>query len=72
MAGVKNPAIRAGRPSAAKKAATLNELARGEKDSVRLNFELPRADHIKIKVHAARAGKSIADVLREFVAQLRD
>jgi hypothetical protein len=32
---------------------------------VRVNFDLDREEHIKLKVHAVRAGKGIADVLRE-------
>jgi hypothetical protein len=37
---------------------------------VRVNFDLSRVEHTKLKIHAAKAGKSIADVLREFVTQL--
>ena len=38
--------------------------------TVRVNFDLDREEHVKLKVHAARAGKSVADVLRELVAGL--
>jgi hypothetical protein len=34
---------------------------------VRVNFDLDRDEHIKLKVYAARAGKSVADVLRGLV-----
>jgi ParG len=63
--------LRAGRPSEKKKAATLAALA-DKRDTVRVNFDLAREGHIKLKVYAAKAGKRIADVLREFVAGLSD
>jgi hypothetical protein len=39
---------------------------------VRVNFDLARDEHIKLKIYATKAGKRIADVLREFVATLSD
>ncbi|MBC8725505.1 chromosome partitioning protein ParB [Paraburkholderia sp. 31.1] len=64
-------ALKAGRPSKARAAAPANVFIEQEKP-VRVNFDLSRAEHTKLKVHAAMHGKSIADVLREFVTQLSD
>ena len=38
---------------------------------IRVNFDLSRADHIKLKVYAAKSGCSMADLLRAFVSQLK-
>ncbi|GJH23704.1 chromosome partitioning protein ParB [Caballeronia novacaledonica] len=64
-----NTGMKAGRPSRDKKEATLASL-KDEKDEVRVDFNLDRAEHIKLKVHAAKSGKTIAEVLREFVGTL--
>ena len=61
--------LAAGRPSEKKKGATLSALAE-KRETVRVNFDLARDEHIKLKIYAAKAGKPIADVLREFVATL--
>lgn len=61
--------LTAGRPSAAKKPALLQELA-GQGKTVRVNFELEEAEHIKLKIHAAKQGRTISDLLREFVSGL--
>lgn len=61
--------LRAGRPSEKKKAVTLSALA-DKSETVRVNFDLARDEHIKLKIYAARAGKPIADVLRELIANL--
>jgi hypothetical protein len=63
--------LQAGRPSEKKKAATLAALA-DKSETVRVNFDLDRDEHIKLKVYAAKAGKRVADVLREFIATLSD
>lgn len=53
-------ALSAGRPSAkSNKAAT-----------VRVNFDLDRDQHIKLKLYATKQGKSIKEVLSDYVAQL--
>ena len=59
--------LRAGKPSAQRKEKALEALTE-KNQTVRVNFDLDREEHIKLKIHAARAGKSIADVLRELVA----
>lgn len=62
-------ALSAGLPSAkSNKAATLASLAR--RPPVRVNFDLDREQHTKLKVYAAKQGKSIKDVLSDCVAQL--
>jgi hypothetical protein len=61
----------AGRPSKARDPVAINVFAEKEKP-VRVNFDVTREEHVRLKVHAARAGKSITEVLREFVAQLSD
>ncbi len=63
--------LQAGRPSANRKAATLADMA-DKTATVRVNFDLDRAEHIKLKIHAARAGRSVTDILRELVAGLSE
>jgi hypothetical protein len=58
--------LRAGRPSDAKKAANLADLA-DKTPSVRVNFDLDREKHIGLKILAARSGKSVTDILRDLV-----
>ena len=63
--------LRAGKPSAGDKRKGMSLEALTEKNqTVRVNFDLGRDEHIKLKIHAAKAGKSIADVLRELVASI--
>lgn len=62
--------LSAGQPSARNdKAATLASLA-DKAPTVRVNFDLDRDQHIKLKLYATKHGKSIKDVLSEYVAQL--
>ena len=66
----KQVTLTAGRPSATKsRAATLASLA---DDTVmkRVNFELPADQHTKLKIYATRQGKTIKELLTEYVAQL--
>jgi|GEM_PF-1696323 len=63
--------LRAGKPSAGEKRKELALESLTERNqTVRVNFDLDREEHIRLKIHAARAGKSIADVLRELVAEV--
>lgn len=63
-------ALSAGRPSAkSNKAATIASLADKAATS-RVNFDLDRDQHTKLKVYAAKQGKTVKDVLTELVAQL--
>lgn len=66
-------ALSAGRPSARTdkaKAATLASLAHDSGSMKRVNFELSSELHAKLKIHATRQGKSIKELLTEFVAGL--
>lgn len=64
--------LHAGRPSAkAGKAVTLADVA-DQRETVRVNFDLDRELHVKLKVYAAKKGKSIREVLSEFVSQLEE
>jgi hypothetical protein len=36
----------------------------------RVNFQIPADQHTKLKVYAARQGKTITELLTEYVAQL--
>jgi len=66
----KGTPLSAGRPSAkTNKAATLASLA-DKGATVRVNFDLDRDQHIKLKVYATKQGKSVKEVLTDFVAQL--
>jgi hypothetical protein len=60
--------LKVGKPSVGEKKKGLALAALTEKNlTVRVNFDLNRDEHIKLKVYAARAGRSVADVLRDFV-----
>ncbi|MDA8182743.1 MAG: chromosome partitioning protein ParB [Acidithiobacillus sp.] len=62
--------LTAGRPSATKsRAATLASLA-DDTALKRVNFELPADQHTKLKIYATRQGKTIKELLTEYVAQL--
>jgi len=66
----KGTTLSAGRPSAkTNKAATLASLA-DKGATVRVNVDLDRDQHIKLKVYATKQGKSVKEVLSDFVAQL--
>ena len=63
-------ALSAGRQSAkSSKAATLASLA-DKAATVRVNFDLDREQHTKLKVYAAKQGKTVKEVLSDYVAQL--
>jgi len=67
--------LTAGRPSARTdkaRAATLASLAADAGGMKRVNFELPAEQHTKLKVYATKQGKSIKEVLSEYVASLPD
>lgn len=62
--------LAAGRPSAtASKTALLSSL-REDSAMKRVNFDLSAEQHAKLKIYAAKNGKSIKDLLTEFVSQL--
>lgn len=62
--------LAAGRPSMAnKKAVMLSSLA-GDSAMKRVNFSIPADDHMKLKIYAARQGKTITELLSEHVVAL--
>ena len=66
----KQVTLTAGRPSATKsRAATLASLA-DDTAMKRVNFDLPADQHTKLKIYATRQGKTIKELLTEYVAQL--
>lgn len=66
----KHAVLSAGRPSGEKKkAATLASLA-DEVGTKRVNFQLPAELHTKLKIYAVRNGKTITDLLTEYVERL--
>lgn len=68
----KQVTLTAGRPSATKsRAATLASLA-DDTAMKRVNFELSADQHTKLKIYATRQGKTIKELLTEYVAQLPD
>jgi hypothetical protein len=68
---IKVNTLSAGRPSRNGKAATLASLA-DTGAMKRVNFELSAEEHTKLKVYAARQGKSVKELLTEYVAQLKE
>lgn len=62
--------LSAGRPSAkAEKASTLSSLV-DKVDTKRVNFDLSVEQHTILKIYAAKQGRSIKDILTDFVEQL--
>jgi hypothetical protein len=67
--------LTAGRPSARTdkaRAATLASLANDAGGMKRVNFDLPAEQHAKLKIYATRQGKTIKELLTEYVASLPD
>ncbi len=62
-------ALKAGRPSREKRSMTMSDMVSSDKVK-RVNFDLPEELHKKLKTFAASQGKSIKDVLTEFVEGL--
>ncbi len=58
----------AGRPSKSRKTTTLSSMA-DKGPTVRVNFDLERDEHVKLKVLAAQQGRTVADIMRELVSQ---
>ncbi|MDA8416616.1 MAG: chromosome partitioning protein ParB [Betaproteobacteria bacterium] len=66
----KQGTLTAGRPSATKnRTATLASLA-DDPTMKRVNFELPADQHTKLKIYATKQGKTIKELLTEYVVQL--
>lgn len=72
--GKTSTTLSAGRPSARtdkSKAATLASLA-DDASMKRVNFELSADQHTKLKIYATRQGKTIKELLTEYVVSLPD
>ena len=64
------PALTAGRPSATQsRAVTLSSLSE-DVALKRVNFSLPADEHMRLKIYAARQGKTITELLSDHVATL--
>ncbi|MBU2767348.1 MAG: plasmid partition protein ParG [Acidithiobacillus ferrivorans] len=63
----KSLGLSAGRPSESRKAAALKAISDDKGSMVRVNFELDEAEHLKLKIFAAKARRSIAEILRELI-----
>lgn len=61
--------LSAGRPSRTSKQATLADLSDG-KITVRVNFDLSREQHAKLKIYAIQQGKSVKQVLTDLISAL--
>lgn len=61
--------LKAGRPSSEKRTMTMGDISI-ENKMKRVNFDLPEGLHMKLKMHATAQGKSIKEVLTEFVEGL--
>ncbi len=67
--------LKAGRPSergGAAKATMLADLAGKPAKPVRINFDLDREQHMRLKLLAIKKGKSVTDILRGLVASELD
>ena len=61
--------LTAGRPSArSNKAATLASLS-DKGPTVRVNFDLDREEHKRLKLMAVEQGRTVTEILRELVSQ---
>lgn len=64
--------LSAGRPSAGKsKPSTLSSFSDSDKTK-RVNFNLSASEHANLKIYAAKKGKSITEILVDFVKNLLD
>ena len=62
--------LSAGRPSTDKKKAAILASLADESGTKRVNFQLSAELHMKLKIHAVRQGKTITDLLTEYVERL--
>jgi hypothetical protein len=69
----KNSILSAGRPSAkSNRTKTLASLAEVEGDLKRVNFVISAEQHKKLKIYAAKHGKTIRELLTEYIENLPD
>ncbi|MGS6585418.1 chromosome partitioning protein ParB (plasmid) [Vibrio alginolyticus] len=69
MSAKTSPTLSAGRPSAGKSKATLSSLA-DKGATKRVNFDVTPEDHTKLKIYAAKQGKTVKELLTEYVRSL--
>lgn len=62
--------LSAGRPSAGKNRPSALSVFSGNDETKRVNFNLSASEHAKLKIYAARHGKSITELLVSFVKSL--
>jgi hypothetical protein len=65
----KTSSLAAGRPSAGKSRPSLTDLA-DTPATKRINFKVAVEQHTKLKIYAAKQGKSIKQILTEYVASI--
>lgn len=58
----------AGRPSQNKPNLSLEDIS--PKNIVRVNFNINKQEHMKLKIYAAQQGKTIAEILRDLIEKL--
>jgi len=61
-----NIGLKAGRPSGQQQALSLSDL---KPETVRLNVDIDKDLHKKLKLHAVERGCSVADVVRELLSE---
>lgn len=59
-----NIGLKAGRPSAGQPTTTLADM---KAETVRLNVDIDRELHTKLKLHAVRSRRSVTDIVRELL-----
>lgn len=62
--------LSAGRPSANRKEEALAKMSDQKQPLIRINFDIERDKHTKLKVMAAQQQRTIADILRQAVDDL--
>ena len=68
MSEEKRGILSAGRPSNVRKSATLASLS-DKGPTVRVNFDLDRDEHKRLKMMAIEQGRTVTEILRELVSQ---
>lgn len=64
--------LSAGRPSERNKGRTLARLSDEATDMKRVNFQVSAELHTKLKIHAVRTGKSVKELLTDYIVKLPD
>ena len=62
--------LSAGRPSRGSKSPTLADMT-DKAGKVRVNFDIDRELHVKLKIYAIEQGKSIREVLESYIRTLK-